>query len=257
MGTCRFTRTSCACAACLAILWLVCCRQAHALPNLVCEDAHYDFGFVQETQRVVHAFVLRNTGDSPGTVTRVHSTCGCVTIQLGRREIAPGGAEMVTVNFDPKGRRGTQRWAIYVNWMGRESQVIRLTLTGMIARPVTVDPLAIDFGMIPLTGVVQQVVRVFDPLTNQAFRITGVDIKNTNMQCRVTATVPGYDYQLVFTPASAGPRREGSCFATVAVVSTDSPECPSLSIPIHWGISGDRENSVLASDEHKAHHAHE
>jgi hypothetical protein len=50
-----------------------------AEPKLPCDTPNFDFGYATQTQNVRHAFLLRNTGDAPVSIERVHNTCGCTT----------------------------------------------------------------------------------------------------------------------------------------------------------------------------------
>lgn len=204
--------------------------------RLTCDAPVFQFGSVPNTQIVCHAFVLRNTGDATATITRVHSTCGCTTVQPNHKALPPGATETMEVRFNPKGRHGPQNRPIFVSWNSTNSQPLRLSLTGMVFEVVACEPTLARFGPVPATGVVEKVVRIYDPSSNSAFRITGITIPHASFVNRIETITEGHDYRLTIT--SRGPRPEGLMASTAATVTTDNPEHVVVRIPISMYVPG-------------------
>lgn len=209
----------------------------HAIePQLICEAPTYDFGYATCTQIVNHTFYMRNSGNATATITRVHSTCGCTTVQPTRKAVPPGETEPLEVRFNTKGRNGPQNRPIYVSWNSTNSQPLRLTLTGMVFNVIACSPALLKFGLVPATGVVQQVVRIYDPSSNSFFRITGVTIPHACFVPHLETITEGHDYRL--TVKSNGPRQEGLMAVTAATITTDNPEQVVIRIPITLRVPG-------------------
>lgn len=202
--------------------------------QLVCDEPKFDFGIVTDTQIVSHVFVLHNAGDATAVISNVHSACGCTSAQLTRKEVPPGETEPLVVRFNPKGRLGPQDRPVFITWNGTNSHFMRLSLIGKVLvnlPAVECAPASVDFGRVPATCGVERIVRIFDPSSNTAFRITGVTIPLVNFSNRIDTVVEGHDYRLTITFAP-GPRKTGSTLRTIATVTTDCPKSPALSVPI-------------------------
>lgn len=227
---------SCGCLGCGALLWLCTSAFGWALsagaaePRLVCEEPAFDFGVARETQVISHTFMLHNTGGVTANIVRVHSTCGCTTFQPTRPAVAPGETEPLTVLFTLKGRHGAQKRPVYVSWNSADGQPLRLTLSGVSIADIEVEPSVALFGSAPLSGALEQVVRIYDPASNRLFRITGVTCTDARFTTRIETGVEGHDYRLVV--GSAGPREAGTITASVTV-TTDHPERPVVNVPIY------------------------
>ena len=60
------------------------------------------------------SFGFVNAGDAPVSITKVTSSCGCVSVLYGQEPVAPGGKGSVGAVFHPLGRIGLQERTIYV-----------------------------------------------------------------------------------------------------------------------------------------------
>jgi len=217
------------CCAGLAVLLLQSGLSA-AEPMLVCDAPAFDFGCVLQTQTVQHTFILRNTGDAPVSIGRVHHTCGCTTSPPIRQTVPPGESEPLTVSYDLEGRRGAQRRAVYVFWNSPDGLPLQLMLTGRSVADIEVEPAGAYFVAVPPQGALERRVRIHDPAGSRPFHITGVTCADARFTTRVETGSEGRDYRLVV--ASAGPRATGEITASVAV-QTDHPEHPVLAVPIY------------------------
>ena len=69
-------------------------------PNVVVDEAFYDFGRVGAKDVVTRTFVVRNNGEAPLTISRAYTTCGCTTAEVSADTIPPGKAVTVELVFD-------------------------------------------------------------------------------------------------------------------------------------------------------------
>ena len=92
----------------------------------------YDFGEINEGDKVEHTFKLTNTGTEPLVITNVQVTCGCTTPKGWPRDpIAPGKKGEIVVQFNSTGKIGRQNKVVTVvsNATGGNNQ---LTFTAVV-----------------------------------------------------------------------------------------------------------------------------
>lgn len=77
-----------------------------ALPKMVFEEYEYDFGRIQEGEKVTYMFKFTNTGKSNLVIATAAGSCGCTVPKFPKEPIKPGESEFIKVEFDSKGRVG-------------------------------------------------------------------------------------------------------------------------------------------------------
>jgi hypothetical protein len=100
----------------LLLVSAVCLAQAPAslglgspapAPAIHFEKAHHDFGEILESgPRVSCSYGVSNRGQLALRIREVRAGCGCSSVSVGRRELAPGEGTTIEVRFDPKGLSG-------------------------------------------------------------------------------------------------------------------------------------------------------
>lgn len=94
----------------------VLCLAETAQPGIEFAQTEYDFGKVSENgKKVSHDYVFTNTGDCPLVITRIITSCRCMSTSYTKKPIPPGGQGMVTVTYDPKKQQGVFHKAIQVH----------------------------------------------------------------------------------------------------------------------------------------------
>ncbi|KIA91559.1 hypothetical protein OC25_21175 [Pedobacter kyungheensis] len=77
-------------------------------PVIVFERDIYDFGKIEQGEKVKHDFKLKNTGKSPLIVSNATATCGCTIPQVPGEPILPGKEGIISVVFNSEGKMGMQ-----------------------------------------------------------------------------------------------------------------------------------------------------
>ncbi|BDC98518.1 DUF1573 domain-containing protein [Persicobacter psychrovividus] len=97
-------------------------------PHLSIAGAVYEFGSVNEGEKVSHEFAIRNTGQQPLEIRKTKANCGCTVPELPKSTLAPGEASVIKVVFNSKGRRGNQykTVTIFTNDPQKPTQVVTL-----------------------------------------------------------------------------------------------------------------------------------
>jgi len=83
-------------------------------PAITFEQTSFDFGEIQQGDKVEHIFKFENTGNQPLIITNVQTTCGCTASEWPREPILPGESANLKVNFDSAGKYGIQHKIISV-----------------------------------------------------------------------------------------------------------------------------------------------
>lgn len=76
--------------------------------NIVFEENAFDFGTLEEGEKVEHVFKFENTSTNPLTINNARGSCGCTVPEWPREPIAPGESGEIKVKFDSKGKKGKQ-----------------------------------------------------------------------------------------------------------------------------------------------------
>ena len=74
----------------------------------------YDFGKIQEGQKVSYDFEFVNEGKSPLIISDASATCGCTVPEVPKEPILPGKEGKIRVVFNSAGKSGLQDKAVTV-----------------------------------------------------------------------------------------------------------------------------------------------
>ena len=66
----------------------------------------YDFGTINQGDKVNHFFTFKNTGANDLIITRALGSCGCTVPEFPKEAIAPGKTEKMKVTFNSTGKSG-------------------------------------------------------------------------------------------------------------------------------------------------------
>ncbi|MCB0652887.1 MAG: DUF1573 domain-containing protein [Saprospiraceae bacterium] len=70
------------------------------------EETTFDFGTVDEGEKVSHTFKFKNTGNEPLIFSNAKGSCGCTVPTWPREPIAVGATGIVSVEFNSKNKKG-------------------------------------------------------------------------------------------------------------------------------------------------------
>lgn len=101
------------------------------LPKIVFVETEYDFGTVNEGDKVSHTFKFTNTGTVPLLISDVRSTCGCTVPKWPREAVPPGEQNKISVVFDTAGKKQKQHKPITITANTYPSKTV-LSLDGFV-----------------------------------------------------------------------------------------------------------------------------
>ena len=71
-------------------------------------ESSFDFGTIDEGEKVSHVYKFENTGSEPLVISNAKGSCGCTVPKWPKNPIAPGEAGEILVTFNSKGKTGKQ-----------------------------------------------------------------------------------------------------------------------------------------------------
>ena len=114
--------------------------------SLKFEHTDFDFGTVDDGEKVRHSYKFTNTGNEPLIISSAKGSCGCTVPKWPTEPIAPGGTGVIDVEFDSKGKPGKQTKRVTVTANTVPAQTF-LNITGTVnkdpnapATPTPADP---------------------------------------------------------------------------------------------------------------------
>lgn len=83
-------------------------KSQSALPTMDFDKTTYDFGTIQQGEKVSTTFAFTNSGKAPLLIRDAHASCGCTVPDYPKQPIAPGGRGRIEVTFNSFGKKGRQ-----------------------------------------------------------------------------------------------------------------------------------------------------
>jgi hypothetical protein len=77
-------------------------------------DSVYDFGKIEEGQKVVYNYRFKNTGKKPLVIAAAHASCGCTVPEKPEEPVQPGETGVLKVVFNTASRPGPAHKTITV-----------------------------------------------------------------------------------------------------------------------------------------------
>ena len=77
-------------------------------PVLTFEKKEFDFGTINQGDKVHTDFIFTNTGDADLLITSAVGSCGCTIPEYPKEPIKPGQSSKMKVSFNSEGKTGQQ-----------------------------------------------------------------------------------------------------------------------------------------------------
>src|SRR5688572_19026376 len=111
--------------------------------SIAFEHNDFDFGVVEDGEKVRHTYKFTNTGNEPLIISSAKGSCGCTVPKWPSDPIPPGGTGVIDVEFDSKGKPGKQTKRVTVTANTVPAQTF-LNITGTVNKdpnaPATPTP---------------------------------------------------------------------------------------------------------------------
>lgn len=104
------------------------------LPVMTFPEDRFNFGSVNQGEKVEHTFVFTNTGKSSLVISNAKGSCGCTVPQYPKEPIAPGAEAKIDVRFDSSNKKGKQHKTVTITHNGEPNKTI-LHIEGEVIAP--------------------------------------------------------------------------------------------------------------------------
>ena len=201
------------------------------MPKIVCHAPFYDFGAMENTGSVEHAFVIWNEGQAPLQIGQIRACCGA-SATISDKIIPPGTSATFRVVFSLAGRIGTQQKSLYIASNDPSVPYLQLRLIGTAVEALEIHPRSVDFGT----------------LEQNTTSNTEITIRCTpNLSLNITNVLPSAGFMAAFgktgktwkvnvTPSMSLPL--GTTKGSVTIL-TDNREHSRVEIPLCATLAGD------------------
>lgn len=219
-----------------------------ATPRIICENASWNFGRLENTNVVEHPYVVSNGGAATLQIVRTYSGCGCTSVLPAKTRLAPGEATAILVRFTLAGRQGPQDKSVYVDTNDPENSTLALHLMGealQVAGPVGsgspiwtgrahVDPAAVDFGKVQMGVVSKRQLSLIGASSNDLVAVRGIESLSPSVWGTVCESNGETSIEVCLRVGNViGPD------GTSLTIHTRHPELPSVTVPVIWQGEGD------------------
>lgn len=100
------------------------------------EETEFDFGTVDQGEKVTHVYKFANTGNEPLIISNAKGSCGCTVPSWPKEPIPVGGSGEIQVQFDSKGKKNKQSKKVTITANTDPVQSF-LTIKGEVNAPET------------------------------------------------------------------------------------------------------------------------
>ncbi len=78
------------------------------LTTISYNETEFDFGEIEEGEKITHEFSFKNTGSEPLVISKAVGSCGCTVPDWPREPIAAGESAVIKVQYDSRGKGKTR-----------------------------------------------------------------------------------------------------------------------------------------------------
>jgi Protein of unknown function (DUF1573) len=198
-----------------SLLLILVALSTNAIAQLRWENLEQKVTAGATDQFVVAKYQFTNTGNNPVTIIEVQPSCGCTTVQLAKKEYAPGESGELAARFEFAGRSGRQEKSIVVLTKDTINQPITLRLLVVIPEAVRIEPEVLFWRLSdePKPKVIRVTVAADFPA-----KIVSIKSNNSEMRVDLKDLTPKKEVEVTVTP-----QNPGQPASTTLIIKTDYP----------------------------------
>ncbi|MSQ47705.1 MAG: DUF1573 domain-containing protein [Deltaproteobacteria bacterium] len=206
-------------------------------PRIVFQELLHDFGTLEQGDQVNHLFKFTNQGSRDLRIESVKTSCGCTAAVVSSEVTAPGQEGMISATFDTSKFFGERVKTVSVHSNDPLQPVTTLTLQGVIAVEVTIEPIQLYLGRVRRGANTTHTIELLHD-TNKPISITDATVTSPLIRLRSEDLEKNgkKGKKLFVTLRKDAPLGRVS---TDITVTTTSQKHPTLSIPVFGHIEGD------------------
>ena len=220
-----------------------------ARPVAVVDEAEYDFDRAKnKTNGLTHAFVVRNTGNAPLSITKAEHSCKlCMFIDCTLPiEVPPGGSGEITVRWNIDTVDDTFRRGVTITTSDPDHPEIVMMITGKVLQPLLVTPRELVLSHVPkgepstvkvrLDAFFSDDLQVTQPELLDTETAEFFDVRTVRLEGADLAPAAQSGVELVVTVKPGLPL---GAFRQTIRLTTNIEENAELTIPVNGQVKGD------------------
>ena len=210
---------------------------ASAGPAIMSPAAVYDFGELDNEQKVSYDFVIKNVGDAPLKIADVKTSCGCTVAKLETNTLDPGQETKISAVFNLKGKQGTQSKRVTVMSNDPEKPNFHLEFKGVALATISLEPKVLNLGRIMDNDAHSQAITVKSMKDGHEFKIEKLIVSNgAPFTAELKEIAPGKEYQVVATTKDN--LAAGTMNGRITIM-TDDPDRRALNVSVYGHVIGE------------------
>jgi len=100
--------------------------------KITIDSIKFDFGTINQGDKVEHDFTFRNTGKSDLIIRKTKGSCGCTVGTPEKSTLKPGESSKLHVTFNSAGKSGQQSKTVTITCNDPKNSTAIITLTGKV-----------------------------------------------------------------------------------------------------------------------------
>ena len=210
---------------------------AYAGPAIMSPAPVFDFGEVDNSEKVVHDFVVKNVGDAPLEISNVKTSCGCTVAKLEVNTLQPGEETKISATLKLKGKQGHQTKKITVFSNDPKTPSYYLEFKGVAMATIMLEPKLLNMGRIMDNEAHTQTITVKSMKEGHSFNIEKVIVPDTAPFTTSTEeVVPGKEYRIT---ATTKPNLAAGTLNGRITIMTDDPSRRALNVSVYGHVIGE------------------
>ncbi len=145
-------------------------------------------------------FPFTNRGNSPVTITTVHTSCGCTAPTLEKKDYAPGERGELKIVYSTAGQSGIQERTVTVYTSDKPDQPAMLTLEVVVPEIFRITPRLVSWRVDEPADEKPMVIDIHAGLVNP--RISIVDAGSDRFTTELRKSAMGTGHTLVLKPVA-------------------------------------------------------
>ncbi len=196
-------------------------------PRLQLSQREWDFGQIWTGDPCKIDLGMKNVGDAPLKILDIKSSCGCTTAEPGKRELAPGESDTMTVTYDTNKTAKAVKHTVTIVTNDPVKPEIRFVLHGEVWNAFDPQPSpALSFGRVRPTSRRSKAIELTNNLKEKVYpKLRPVD-PDVPFEIKLEEIEPGMKYRLsarIKPPLKLGDNR------VKAVIETGVERLPIMS----------------------------
>ena len=200
-------------------------------PRLQLGQREWDFGQIWTGDPCQTEIELKNVGDATLKILNIRSSCGCAAAEPGKRELAPGESDTMTVTYDTNKNTKNVRHTVTLVTNDPVEPEIRFELHGQVWNVFDAKPYpVVGLGKVMPTSRKSKAIELTSNLDEKVYpKLRPVD-SDVPFEIRLEEVEPGVKYRLfarIKPPLKLGDNR------VKAVIETGVERLPTMSIGVN------------------------